>query len=191
MSILKFPTASFHVDASFKDFFFDRQRVIDLIGRENVRRLSKMGAYLRQRARTDVLRRRSASSPPGSPPSVHSRNDYATLRNIQFGLDWANNALKVGPVGIPSLFLAPGSSATTVPQLLEFGGTSRIREYSFNSVRWNRGKPPRNLTTSQQRAFTTRTINAHYEPRPFMAVALERERRAGTLGRVFSARVAA
>ncbi len=57
--------------------------------------------------------------------------------------------------------------------------------------RWNSVKPPRNLTDRQRNAFETRTIMAHYAARPFMGPTLERERRAGTLGRFFDARVAA
>ncbi|MFO0943033.1 MAG: hypothetical protein U0930_20030 [Pirellulales bacterium] len=176
------------VDASIKDRFFDRDAVIRAIGRENVRRLSKMGAFICQRARTAILRRgpkrkvngRRASSKPGQPPYVWSRDSFATLRNIQFGLSRDNNAVLIGPRAVPSLRLKR-SSAKTVPELLEKGGTSRV------AVDPNTGEAigyvPENDSKVVFRAAT-------YEARPFMGPALQAEIAAGTVRDVWSARVA-
>lgn len=185
------PSNPFTVDASIKDFFFDRQRIIDWIGRENARKLAKLGAFLRKRARTDILRRRAGHAPPGSPPHVHAKGDYATLKNILFGLDWANNALKVGPVGIPSMFLPSGASRRTVPELLEFGGTVPIQVWSMGGNRWNRGRPPRNQSARQKAAFKVKTLRAVYLGNPFMGPTLDKEIAAGTVGNVWYAGVAA
>jgi hypothetical protein len=61
-----------------KDFFFDRQSVIDRMTKANRRALSKVGAFIRRRARSS-LRRRKRRSQPGSPPSVHSRDSVAAV----------------------------------------------------------------------------------------------------------------
>lgn len=116
-------TNSLTVSASIKDSFFDRERVIEQIGRENAKRLGRAGAFIRRTARSS-LRRRKGSSTPGNPPSVHSRDRSATLKNILFGLD--GESVLIGPVGLSSRRLR-NSSAQTVPELIEKGGTAMVK----------------------------------------------------------------
>ncbi len=130
-------------EANIKDRFFDREKVVRQIGRANVKRLSKMGAYVQRRARTAILRRgprrringRTKASPAGQPPYVWSRDTFATLRNILFGLDRIGNAVLIGPRGIPSLRLR-NSSASTVPQLLEHGGSNQVAVDPETAKHW-------------------------------------------------------
>lgn len=156
----------FNVHASAKDFFFDRQKVINAISAENRKRLSKVGAYIRTRAQKDILRRRKRVSSPGQPPSVHSRDSFATLKNILFFLsaDW--ETVVIGPRVVPSLRLKR-SNRQTVPELMEKGGWSVIE------------RGPRGRKTS----YTGR-----YKPRPFMGPALDAEIRAGTIGNLWMRR---
>ena len=142
---------NFTLSADVKDMFFDRERVLKQIRQEDARRLSKAGAYIRQRAITS-MRRRKRSARPGSPPSVHSRDAFASLRNILFALssDW--ESVVIGPRGIPSMRLR-GASVATVPELMEKGGAARVR-----------GRRVR------------------YAKFPFMRPALEKEVAAGTIG---------
>lgn len=161
-----------------KDLFLDRQAVIERVDRAKLRALSKAGAYIRRRARSS-LRRRKAISAPGQPPSVHSQDKIATLKNIWFVYDPGEQSVVVGPVGLHG-------SSQPVPQLMEFGGTSRVFEAS-PIARGNRwvpvGKrPPR-------WAKRTRTRRAKYKARPFMGPSLDKEIEAGKISSVWAGAV--
>jgi len=121
------PKPSFTVGLDIKDMFFDRQRILDRVHSENIRRLSKAGAFIKQRARSKLgkpVSRKVRPAAPGRPPRVRSRNARANLKFILFGLghDW--ESVVVGPVGLSDKKLR-GSSAQTVPELMEYGGTAR------------------------------------------------------------------
>lgn len=131
-----------------KQFFFDRQIVIDAVGKAAAKNLSKAGSFIRTSARSS-LRRRKASSPPGEPPSVHTKDRVATLKNIWFVFDPANRSVVVGPLKLNGSRLE-GSNRKTVPSLHELGGAA--------------------VVTSRKRKR-----RAKYAPRPFMGPAMERE----------------
>lgn len=98
--------------ASFKVDFFDTSRVMKRVAAGKRRVLSKIGAFVRQRAKTSI-RKRKKSSPPGQPPSSHA----GQLRLIFFAYDHRSESVVVGPIA----FGARGG-AGIVPRLLEFGG---------------------------------------------------------------------
>lgn len=129
-----------------KAMFFDRKAVERIVGKKTAKALSKAGAFVRTRARSS-LRRRKATSAAGTPPSVHSSDSVATLKNILFALNPNNLSVVVGPVKI--------NRRSSVPALHEFGGSQRITE------RGGRGR--------------SRVRQANYAPRPFMAPALAAE----------------
>lgn len=131
-----------------KQFFFDRQIVIDAVGKATAKNLSKAGSYIRTSARSS-LRRRKSTSPPGEPPSVHTKDRVATLKNIWFVFEPANRSVVVGPLKLNGSRLE-GSNRKTVPALLELGGAAVV---------------------------TSRKLKrrAKYAPRPFMGPAMERE----------------
>lgn len=131
-------------------YFFDRQLVIDAIGKANVKNLSKAGAFIRRGARSS-LRRRKRPSSAGEPPSVHTRHPTATLKNIWFVFDPSTRSVLVGPVKLNGSRLR-GSDRDTVPELLELGGVAMVG---------GRKSQPRR--------------KARYAKRPFMGPALERE----------------
>jgi hypothetical protein len=137
--------------ASFekKRFFFDRQIVINAVGRASAKNLSNAGSFIRQSARSSLRRRKKASS-PGEPPSVHSQDRVATLKNIWFVFDPAQRSVVVGPLKLNGSRLE-GSNRETVPSLHELGGTAVVG---------GRRKRKR---------------RAKYAPRPFMGPAMERE----------------
>jgi hypothetical protein len=173
--------------SEIKDRFFDRAAIIAILGREDARRLSKMGAYVRRRARTDILRRapkrknrngRRASAAPGRPPLVHSNDSFANLRNILFGLSDDNNAVVIGPRFVPSMRLER-SSAKTVPELLEKGGSAVVEQWSNDGDTWQFG--------SSRAAEYHRMVSARYHPHPFMGPALQKEIDAGVVANVWSA----
>lgn len=145
------PSARFGVDLTIKKFFFDRQKILDQQDAQKKRRLSKAGAFIRTRARSK-LRRRKKSAAAGQPPSVHSRNNRLTLKFILFGLGEDDNSVLIGPVALAQSKLR-NSSAQTVPELMEFGGTNAVG-----------GK------------------RARYSQHPFMGPTVEEEAKAGTIG---------
>jgi hypothetical protein len=132
-----------------KQFFFDRQIVIGAVGRASAKNLSKAGSFVRRSARSS-LRRRKKVSPPGQPPSVHTQDRVATLKNIWFVFDPAQRSVVVGPLKLNGSRLE-GSNRQTVPSLHELGGTAVVG---------GRRKRKR---------------RAKYASRPFMGPAMERE----------------
>ena len=84
-----------------KAFFFDRAAVERAVDNGTRRALSKFGAFVRQRARTSI-RKRKATSKPGSPPSSH---EGSLRRLILFAYDPGRKSVVIGPA------------------LLEYGGT--------------------------------------------------------------------
>ena len=119
---------SFTVDYSIKKIFVDRQKVEDRAIRGTVKALGKAGAFLRTAARSK-LRRRKSPSMPGSPPSVHSRDNVATLKNILFGVQRERLSVVIGPVGLNMKSVDGGAIVSgAVPGGLEFGKTIGIRE---------------------------------------------------------------
>jgi hypothetical protein len=132
-----------------KQFFFDRQIVIDAVGRASAKNLSQAVSFIRRSARSS-LRRRKKVSPPGQPPSVHTQDRVATLKNIWFVFDPAQRSVVVGPLKLNGSRLE-GSNRQTVPSLHELGGTAVVG---------GRRKRKR---------------RAKYASRPFMGPAMERE----------------
>lgn len=154
--------------------FFDRAEVMRRIDQGRVRALSRQGAYVRTRARRDVLRRRKGISRRGQPPRIHSK-DRLGLKTIFFYYDPRSQTVVVGPLKLNKLSYA---GRVPLPQLLEFGGTSRIHEVQSGfSRRWYRRDVRKRLRPGQRRRVRT----ARYQARPFMSVALEREIQAGTI----------
>jgi len=131
-----------------KQLFFDRQIVIDAVGRASAKNLSQAGSFIRQSARSS-LRRRKKVSPPGEPPSVHTQDRVATLKNIWFVFDPARRSVVVGPLKLNGSKLH-GSNRATVPSLHELGGAAVV-------------------------GGRKRKRRAKYAPRPFMGPAMERE----------------
>ena len=94
--------------------FFDRDKVRRAIDNAAKRAMSKFGAFVRQRARTSI-RKRKGVSPPGRPPFSH----VGTLRRgILFAFDSARNSVVIGPV--------PLGSRSGAPERLEYGGTGTV-----------------------------------------------------------------
>ena len=97
-----------------KTMFFDRKKVVDATDRASRRVLSRFGAFVRQRARTSI-RRRKGTSTPGSPPHSHTG---LLRRLIFFGYDTRRRSVVIGPTAL--------NSASEAPELLEHGGTTTL-----------------------------------------------------------------
>ncbi len=99
-----------------KGGFFDRAKVKRSVDAGTRKVLSKFGAFVRQRTRTSI-RKRKGTSPPGSPPYSH----VGLLRQfILFAYDPQQRSVVIGPT-----LLKEGSQA---PRLLEYGGVAVIED---------------------------------------------------------------
>lgn len=105
------------LSANFKNLFFDRQAVTRGLSQAARKVLSKFGAFVRQRAKTSIKKRKKISQ-PGSPPSSHE----GSLRKlIFFGYDTNRHSVVIGPVKFKK---------GEAPSLLEFGGERTYRRKS-------------------------------------------------------------
>ena len=99
-----------------KTLFFDRGYVKSLIDETALHKLSRFGAYVRQKAR-DLIRtpgKGGAASKPGQPP----KNRVGQLRNfILFSYEPADRAVIIGPTKL-------NQKIGNAPEALEYGGES-------------------------------------------------------------------
>lgn len=163
---------AFHVTYKVKHAFFDRAEVIREIGRRNAAALSKAGSWVRRTARQSMRRRKKASS-PGTPPSAHSKDNVATLKNILFAWDRSRQSVVVGPVRLNQVqqsWITGGNSS--VPGIHEFGDVVTVREVSRDKGKTWRRRDMRRTPRTWERFRSRRAV---YPPRPFMAPALAKE----------------
>jgi len=103
------------INMKVKAIFFDRPKVRRAVDRAKRRALSRAGAFIRQRARTSI-RKRKGAAPPGKPPRSH---EGSLRRRILFGFDRASDSVVVGPARLNR----PGDA----PNVLEFGGRTTVK----------------------------------------------------------------
>jgi len=121
------------IDMRIQQLFFDRPRVTRAVDRAKRQALSRAGAFVRQRARTSI-RKRKGSSEPGSPPFSH---EGSLRRFILFGYDPRSESVVVGPVGF---------RRSRAPEALEYGGPTTI-------YRRRRGRLVRERVRIESRPF--------------------------------------
>lgn len=120
-----------------KGGFFDREAVRQAVDRGALRVLSRFGAYVRQRARTSIRVRESASA-PGSPPHGHksglrtktSKSGEARTRSVSllreyilFSYDRETRTVIIGPAKLS------GTTGPRALEALEYGGPSVSASY--------------------------------------------------------------
>lgn len=148
--------------------FFDRPAVQRAVDAGSRRALSKIGAFIRRRARSSIKRRKKISQ-PGSPPTAHA-TETPNLKTILFAYDPRRQSVVVGPVAFNQAIFGNKSNRTTVPELLEKGGTQAIPEHQIGN-KW--------FSIDLRRRRTSRPVRwrtARYAPRPFMGPALAKDR---------------
>lgn len=149
-----------------KGGFFDRKAVVDATDRGTRRVLSRFGAFVRQRARTSIRKRKDKISPPGSPPYSH----VGLLRKfIFFAYEDRSRSVVVGPVRLNGT-----ESRGTAPRLLEYGGRVRGDGRTISVAR-GVGRDVKGRFVSQGRDTITLSGMLTYRPRPFMRPALDAE----------------
>ena len=136
--------------------FFDAPKIQRRVDFAKKRNFSRMGAFIRTRARSS-LRRRKRTAAVGSPPSVHSKG--TNLKTIFFFYDLAKETMVVGPVEFRGR-----QSDRTASNIHEFGGKARMRK---------------------TRRTGKKRVN-NYPKRPFMGPALEAEVEAGIVPKVWA-----
>lgn len=145
------------IDIRIKLLFFDRAKVQRAVGRGKIKALSRAGAFIRQRAKSSIRRRRGASR-PGNPP--HSHTGY--LRNfIFFGYEPATESVVIGPVKL-------NQKNTEAPRTLEHGGTTVITEF-------RNGRIVRRKVTIAPRRYMGPALDAEQDniPRQWAGVVVE------------------
>jgi len=142
------------LNAKTKSLFFDRDDVIKAMDEKQRKSLSRFGAFVRRRARTSIRRRKRVSA-PGKPPSAHSKDKFATPKNILFFYDPSSASVIIGPVAINGQIGNP-------LRALEFGGRHQF-ERTFS--RYLKGV----------KTHKYELVTATYRARPFMQPALEAE----------------
>jgi hypothetical protein len=102
--------------------FFDRPAVKNAVEERTRKALSRMGAFVRQRARQS-MRRRKGRSPVGKPPSAHE----GQLKDLLFfAWDRAAQTVVVGPMKF---------RRGDAPSLNEYGGAAAVRLPNGQTVR--------------------------------------------------------
>ena len=141
--------------------FFDRAPVVSAMDKAKRRKLSRAGAFIRQRARSSI-RKRNRVSAPGSPPSSH----VGTLKKlIFFTYDRISDSVVVGPLAFQ---LAGGRTGA---QTLEFGG-----EITFRRQPYHREWSPSGYAVSvPDYSAPFKTERFTIEPRPYMGPAFDKE----------------
>jgi hypothetical protein len=161
--------AEFGITMEAKNLFFDRQAVTSQVDAATRKALSKAGAFVRRSSRSSIRRRKRVSR-PGEPPSAHSTDPVASIKNILFAYEPQNQSVVIGPVRLNGKQVVGGAIVSgTVPQTLEFGGTVGLREKRVGK-RW--------VSIGRRKARPgqpTRIRKVKYAPRPFMGPALDRE----------------
>ncbi len=148
-----------------KGNFFDRSKVLAAMDRATRKALSKAGAFIRQRAKTSIRKRKKASA-PGSPPSSH----VGHLRKfLFFSYDDSSKSVVVGPARLS------GTADPDAPNRLEYGGTvSGKGRVVFLTNQVGRNAAGRFTSGGKTRVEVSGMLD--YPARPFMGPALEAER---------------
>ena len=108
------------IEAQFKwqDAFFDRKAVTDAVDAGTRKAMVKsLGNY--RRTLINQFQFGSKPSRPGQSPTVHSRNRFASLRNVLFAYDANSETGVAGSIRLPR-------SRDAVPGILEHGGTVMV-----------------------------------------------------------------
>lgn len=159
------------------NLFFDSPRVIAAVDVATRRAMSKMGAFVRTRARSSI-RKRKKPSPPGSPPSSH----VGTLRNLLFfAFDPVTYSVVVGPVLLgrrPDAVPGTLEAGAVVPRVVREPLPAARRATKRQAAAYRRLLKEGRLVRPPVRL---RTVAAAYPPRPYMGPALAAEVRAGTI----------
>lgn len=155
---------------TLKQATLEIKRINDAIRRGEKRAVMKSLAFIRTKVRTRVLRRRKKVSEPGKPPNIHSRGRIS-LRQVFFEYNEPRREGFVGPIKMTPQ--SPHKPATTVPNVLEFGGPVTFFEIQARSGDWADAsrRTIRTIKRNNPKAKTRRR-RKRIKARPYMSVGL-------------------
>lgn len=104
--------------AALRASFFDADKVVKAVSQAKRKAFSKAGAYIRQRAKTSI-KKKKGSAPAGNPPHAHA----GQIRLIFFAWDARAESVVVGPIEFTSARGPKGGA-----RLLEKGGAAEARD---------------------------------------------------------------
>lgn len=93
--------------------YFDKQGVVDAVGKARAAVMGRQGAYIRKVMRNSI-RKKKGHAPAGQPPFSHQGN----LKKIEFAYDPKTASVVVGP---------PKFGSGTAPEVLDKGGMVKVR----------------------------------------------------------------
>jgi len=105
-----------------KDLRFETGVVMSPVERAERRNLMKQGAFVRTAAKSSIKPRKKPSR-PGNPPRSHTG---LLKRHIYFVHDPVRRTVVIGPTLLNSAKRRNVRPATTVPNVLEYGGKARV-----------------------------------------------------------------
>ena len=110
-------------NVSVKNYFFNAKWIRERMDGLTYNVFRRFGAFVRQRAKSSILKRKSGkSSIPGRPPRSHTG---ALRKNIFFAFNPATTSVVIGPVLLEGRkYEHLKHNTKTVPEALEFGGPS-------------------------------------------------------------------
>src|SRR5262245_35604218 len=112
-----------------KGNFFDREKIKRSVDASTRKVLSMFGAFVRQRAKTSICKRKG-TSPPGSPPYSH----VGLLRKfILFAYDTQRRSVVIGAT--------PTKEGSEAPRILEHGGQGVIKDRGKARLARYRARP--------------------------------------------------
>lgn len=133
--------------------FFTAANVINTVDRTTRKALSNFGAFVRQRAKSSI-RRRKAVSAPGNPPNSHTG---LIGKFLYFAWDESQRSVVIGPALIRTSYAEPGSLGE-----LERGGSTVVIESGFK-------------TRNGRRVVEKKKRTINIKARPFMQPAFDKE----------------
>lgn len=178
---------SFKIDPT--KWFFDSALVQAKVDKARIKNLSKIGAFIRTRARRSIRKRKGASQ-PGNPPHSH----VGLLRDgILFAYDNDSGGVVVGPRKLNQVSVVNGQFRSgTVPEILEYGGSIGVVEvwatwltnkdgtkggWTRLDLRRRGSKKLAHLAVADPEVVSNQVRNRTVKiaPRPFMQPALKAE----------------
>ena len=157
----------FDITTNIKRIILETQKINNAVDRATKAPIVKSLAFLRRRMRTQLRRRKNAST-PNKPASVHSTDPVATLKNILFAYDNRTKSGIVGPVKLNTV--ANRRNSEPLPGLLESGGIVSFPAGSLFFPRWKK-----------KLVKSTKSRRVRISKRPNAAIALKAESEAGNI----------
>lgn len=170
---------------SAKDYFFDRQKVLDMVDKKEGIAMGKIGGRIRLTAMRSMRSQKKPKkgplirkpSAPGKPPRRHTDLGKG-LSKIWYNYDPQRHRVVIAPLK----FNWSAYPEMTVPELHEQGGSVTLveAEYVINTSQGRKSQwiqvGNRGEAKAKQRGQQVRRRKANYPARPYMKPALDKNR---------------